>query len=158
MSTIRKAGAGLIATLLVLYTIAFIVDMSQRYASNLRTKTATEAHEQLSAAWLEDKDGKVISEMQDGDLLFTHEHFRKLQSCHASQTNEFVDRSTGRLFRGEYYITWYKQGDYSFSENVQMPVNIIPGNYMFRRKTITFCSNNQVYYTTNFELPITIKP
>lgn len=153
---IKKICISACVGLMTLTSIATLVDLSQRYAGNLRIKSATLAHEELEPAQLVDSQGKPNNIVHGGDEVFVHEHYRKLQSCHSYVNNHFINRSTNILYRGEVYLNWFRADDYNFTESVELPKNLQPGEYTFRRKTISFCAGDQTFYTLNFELPLTI--
>lgn len=152
----RKIGMIAILIFTVFCSAAFLADIVQRHAGNLRSQTATAAHVELQPAYLHDGAGVTRSAFNKGELLFVHENYKKLQSCHMTISNVFVNRQSGFIYRGETYLSWVRQDAYNLSENIELPRNIIPGTYRFIRKTVSFCGGDQVYYTTNFDLPFTL--
>lgn len=134
----------------------FLVDMFQRHEGNLRAKTSVAAHEMVKPAFTHDLTGKPRYSFKILEPVFTHEHYKKLQSCHSTISNIFVNTKTNYIYRGESYYTWVKQGEYDISEGVDLPPSMTPGSYRFVRKTVSFCGGDQVYYTTNFDLQFEI--
>ncbi|RYE96384.1 MAG: hypothetical protein EOO77_41055 [Oxalobacteraceae bacterium] len=134
----------------------FVVDFTQRQAGNLRAKTSVVAHEQIEPAYLHDSVGTRKNSFRILEPVFTRERYKKLQSCHSTISNVFINTQSKYIYRGESYVTWVPIGDYDISESTQLPPNIVPGEYRFVRKTVSFCGGDQVYYTTNFDLKFEI--
>jgi hypothetical protein len=142
----------------VVVSILYLVDIAQRSAGSLRAKTSVSAHEQIEPAYLHDVNGVRKSTFKMLEPVFTHENFRKNQSCHTTTSNVFVNEQTKILYRGESYLTWVRADTFEISESLILPQGITPGVYRFVRKTVSFCAGEQVYYTTNFDLKFEIVP
>jgi hypothetical protein len=134
----------------------FLVDVAQRTGGNLRAKVADSAHVQLAPAYTHDVTGQQKTSFKILEPVFTHEHYRKVQACHLTLSNVFINQKTKFLYRGDSYLTWVREGDFEISEQVALPVGITPGTYRFIRKTVSFCGGETVYYTTNFDMEIEI--
>lgn len=158
MTKLKKILSVIGLVFAVLVSILYLVDVAQRSAGSLRAKTSVSAHEQIEPAYLLDGSGTQKNVFKIHEPVFTHEHFRKNQSCHTTTSNVFLNEQTRILFRGDSYLTWVRADTFEISESVTLPPGITPGNYRFVRKTVSFCAGEQVYYTTNFDLKFELTP
>lgn len=152
----KKFATAFAATFVVFSCLVFMFDTGARYTGYLRAKNANEAHRQIEPAYLHGGNGIAKDTFEEGEPLFAHEHYVKLQACHMTIANIFKTTDTNYIYRGETYLTWMEMRESNFSEHVEIPKGLPPGSYRFLRKTVAFCGGEQVFYTLNFDLPLTI--
>lgn len=127
-----------------------------RLDSDLRSSASTEVHKVLGNPYIwTDNPNTPVDTVYRGEVFYVHNQYIRPETCHVMVTNLWIDTKDKIAHHHSIFSNWFPQGTYELNEYFEVPAKLPIGKWNIIKKTVNFC-NGQVYYTTNYNIEVTI--
>lgn len=135
--------------------INLISDYSTRLSLQIKSEESDDMVKLIGKAYVEDAHRHPVAFIVAGKPFFVHNFYTRNAECYYDISINVTSPTTDYLATVKNVEAWGAAGELHFNEYLTMPPGFPAGEYRLVKKIANHC-DNRTYFSTVFDIPITV--